>query len=329
MKKLLTVLVAVTAIGLGVQTASAAGRCDPVITRGEDLNRVAANCPPSTTFTIKDGAHKLSGPVDADSGDTFEGSYSDRTRPTIDANGAPYAFDVRGTRGVTIRGLSVTGAKGGDRCEPWCGSAIKGDGTNLRVLNVRLHHNPNQGIGNPGDGLLLKNSEIDHNGSYSFTSMDGNSGKEPSSAAGVKITDSTATFTNNEIHDNYWSGIWCDRGGGPIIATGNTIYNNGKAGIQYETCRGPGSRITNNTVTHNGYLHLHRQGVAVAGILLQSPQGVEVANNTLQENREHGIHAIDADRQSIFGVEIHHNSLGNDTLQGCQISGVKCWANGR
>ena len=48
MKKLLSVLAAVAAIGLGVQTASAAGRCDPVLTPGEYLNRLAANCPPST-----------------------------------------------------------------------------------------------------------------------------------------------------------------------------------------------------------------------------------------------------------------------------------------
>ena len=329
MKKPLVVLAALATIGLWATAASAAAsKCDPVLTPGEDLTRVAANCPPSTTFTIKDGSYKLSGPVQADSEDVFKGVYSDGSRPQIDANGASNAFYAGGTNRVTIRGLSVTGTKGGDWCEPACGSAIKGqEGTNINAINVRLHHNPNQGIGNPGEGFLLKNSEIDHNGRYSFTLLDRDSGKETSSAAGIKITNSSATFTNNEIHNNYWNGIWCDRFGGPIVATGNDIYNNGKTGIQYETCKGQGSRIANNTVTHNGHRHWRKR--AVAGILLQGPQDVEVANNTLGGNRKYGIRIVKSDLQGIFGVRIHHNSLRNDNLKGCQFSGVKCWANGR
>src|SRR5829696_10484414 len=86
MKKLLTVLAALAAIGLEAHVASAAARtCNSVITPGEGLAKAAANCPPSTTFTIKDGAYKLPGPIDADSGDTFKGSYSDGSLPTIDA----------------------------------------------------------------------------------------------------------------------------------------------------------------------------------------------------------------------------------------------------
>jgi Right handed beta helix region len=327
MKKILVVVAALAAIGIGAPAASAA-ICEPVLTPGENLTLVAANCPGSTTFTIKDGAYKLSGRVNADSGDTFKGVYSDGTRPTIDANGATMAFDVAGTNAVTIRGLDVSGTGGGDWCEPECGSAIKG-GTNLHVLNVRLHHNPNQGIGASGDGLLLENSRIDHNGSYSFTGLD-DFGTEPTSSAGVK-TFSSATFRNNKIHDNYWNGLWCDGFAGPIIATGNNIYDNGKTGIHYETCRGPGSKIKNNTVTHNGYLNEDVPSTR-AGIVLQNPQSVEVAYNTIRENRGRGIHVADTDRgtsdQPIFGVKIHHNYFRNDTLQGCEISGVECWANG-
>jgi hypothetical protein len=327
MKKLLVVVATLAAIGLGAPTASAA-ICDPILTSGENLTQVAANCPGSTTFTIKDGAYTLSGEVNVDSGDTFKGVYSDRTRPKIHANGATTAFDVGGTNAVTISGLSVSGAGGGDWCEPGCGSAIRGEGTNLHVFNVRLHHNPNQGIGNPGEGFLLENSTIDHNGSYSFTIMDRDSGKEPSSSAGVKILNA-GTFRNNKIHDNYWIGIWCDEFGGPIIATDNNIYDNGKAGIQYEICRGrgPGSKIKNNTVTHNGHIDQDVPSTR-AGIVLQDPQSVEVAYNTIRENREHGIHTIDANRQSIFGVKIHRNYFRNDTLEGCNLSGVECWANG-
>src|SRR5215218_226224 len=154
-KKLLLLLAVSMVIGLGVSVASAATTCNPVLTPGENLARVAAHCPPSTTFTIKDGTYKLSRAVIANSGDAFKGVYSDGSRPKIDANGALIAFNVGGTKGVTISGLSISGSKGGHGCEPACGGAIKKDGKTLHVINVRLHHNPNQGIGNPGPGFLL------------------------------------------------------------------------------------------------------------------------------------------------------------------------------
>jgi hypothetical protein len=323
-----TFLTILVAVGLGSPVATAAS-CAPTITPGESINRVAASCPGGTTFTIKDGAYKLTGSINADSRDTYKGIYSDGSRPTINANGAEAAFLVGGTNGVNISGLDVTGAKGGDYCEPACGSAIKGDGTNMHVSNVRLHHNVNQGIGNPGHGFLLENSEIDHNGSYSFTILDRNNGKEPSSSAGIKVLEGSATFRNNRIHDNYWIGIWCDERGGPLVATGNNIYNNGKVGIQYETCTGSSTRssaITNNTITHNGYMNANTP-TPKAGILGQDPQSLEVAHNTIADHPQYGIHVVKSTRQQIFGVKIHDNRLRNDTVQGCGLSGVLCFAN--
>jgi parallel beta-helix repeat protein len=319
-KKLLLVLTVAMAIGLGVSVASAATRCNPVLTPGENLGWVAANCPPSTTFTIKDGTYKLSGAVNANSGDTFKGVYSDGTRPKIVANGAPIAFNVGGTNRVTISGLSISGTNGGDWCEPECGGAIKKDGRNLHVLNVRLHHNPNQGISNPGPGFLLQNSEIDHNGSASFTD------DAVSSSAGVKITRGPATFRNNSVHHNYWHGIWCDEFAGSIVISGNEVHHNGKSGIRYEICKGPGSKITNNRVFGNGYL---KEDISAGwgGIVLVAAQGVEVADNSVTGNRGHGIHAKTGDRQRTSRVRIHHNTLRNDTLRGCQLAGVVCGAN--
>jgi len=319
--KLLVVLAVSMVIGLGVSVASAATRCHPVLTPGENLARMAEHCPPSTTFTIKDGTYKLSRAVIANSGDTFKGVYSDKTRPKIDANGALIAFNVGDTKGVTISGLSISGTGGGQWCEPACGGAIKKDGRNLHVINVRLHHNPNQGIGNPGPGFLLKNSEIDHNGSASFTKGG------TSSAAGVKITKGPATFRNNEVHHNYWHGIWCDEYAGSIVISGNAVHHNGKNGIRYEICKGPTSKITNNRVFANG--HLKKDKGSRDGIVLVGAQGVGVANNILRGNRGDGIQAKTADRQRTSEVRIHHNSLGNDTLKGCKLAGVVCRANGK
>jgi parallel beta helix pectate lyase-like protein len=319
----LLVLAVSMAIGLGVSFASAATKCHPVLTPGENLARVAANCPPATTFTIKDGTYKLSRAVIANSGDTFKGLYSDGSRPQIHANGAAIAFNVGGTNRVTIRGLSISGAKGGDGCKPACGGAIKKDGRNLHVINVRLHHNANQGIGNPGPGFVLKNSLIAHNGSAAFTK--GGS----ASAAGVKLTKGPATIRNNEIHHNYWYGIWCDEYAGSIEISGNVVHHNGKSGIRYEICRrrGPRSKITNNRVFANGYLKKGKG--SRAGIVLVGAQDVGVANNILRGNRGSGIKAKTSDRQRTSGVKIHHNSLRNDTLKGCKLAGVVCWANGK
>jgi parallel beta-helix repeat protein len=321
LNKLLLVLAVSMAIGLGVSVASAATTCNPVLTPGEGLARAAAHCPPSTTFTIKDGTYKLSRAIIANSGDTFKGVYSDGTRPKIDANGALMAFNVGGTKGVTISGLSISGTGGGDWCEPACGGAIKKDGRNLHVINVRLHHNPNQGIGHPGPGFLLKNSQIDHNGSASFTD------DSTSSAAGVKITNGPATFRNNEVHHNYWHGIWCDEYAGSIEISGNVVHHNGKSGIRYEICRGPGSKITNNRVFGNGYIKKDTSE-GRGGIVLVSAQGVEVADNYVRGNRIPGIKAKTGDRQRTSRVRIHHNTLRNDTLKGCKLAGVVCRANG-
>jgi parallel beta-helix repeat protein len=321
-KKLLLVLSVSMVIGLGVSVASAATRCNPVLTPGENLARVAAHCPPSTTFTIKDGTYKLSSAVNANSGDAFKGVYSDGTRPKIDANGTLMAFNVGDTKGVTISGLNISGTKGGEWCEPECGGAIKKDGWNLHVINVRLHHNPNQAISNPGPGFLLKNSEIDHNGSASFTKGG------TSSAAGIKITRGPATFRNNQVHQNYWHGIWCDGFAESIVISGNVVHHNGKSGIRYETCRGPGSKITNNRVFANGYLKKDiREGRG--GIGLVSAQGVEVADNIVKGNRGPGIQAKSGDRQRTSRVMIHHNTLRNDTVKGCKLAGVVCQANGK
>jgi parallel beta-helix repeat protein len=321
-KKPLLVLAVSIAIGLGASVASAATTCHPVLTPGENIARVAARCPPSTTFIIKDGTYKLSRAVVANSGDTFKGLYSDKSRPQIDANGAAIAFNVGGTNRVTISGLSISGTKGGKGCKPACGGGIKKDGRNLHVLNVRLHHNPNQGIGNPGPGFVLKNSEIDHNGSAPFTSG------SATSSAGVKITQGPATFKNNRIHHNYWHGIWCDGFAVSIVIRGNVVHHNGKSGIRYEICKGPGSKITKNHVFGNGYLKEHISR-GRGGIVLAGARGVEVANNTVKGNRGHGIRAKTSDRQKTAKVRIHHNTLRKDTLQGCQLPGVVCWANGK
>ena len=130
------------------------------------------------------------------------------------------------------------------------------------------------------------------------------------------------------VHHNYWHGIWCDGFAGSIVISGNEVHHNGKSGIRYEICKGPDSKITNNRVFGNGYL---KEDISEGrgGIVLVSAQGVEVADNIVRGNRGHGIHAKYGDRQRTSRVRIHHNTLRNDTLRGCQLDGVVCRANGK
>ena len=77
---------------------------------------------------------------------------------------------------------------------------------------------------------------------------------------------------------------------------------------------------------HNGYSKQHISR-GRGGIVLAGARGVEVTNNTVTGNRGHGIRAKTSDRQSTSKVRINHNSLRKDTVQGCQLPGVLCWAN--
>jgi hypothetical protein len=76
----------------------------------------------------------------------------------------------------------------------------------------------------------------------------------------------------------------------------------------------------------NGYLKKDTSE-GRGGIVLVGAQGVKVADNIVKGNRWPGIHAKSTHRQRTSGVRIHHNSLRNDTLKGCQLAGVVCRAN--
>jgi parallel beta-helix repeat protein len=141
----------------------------------------------------------------------------------------------------------------------------------------------------------------------------------------VKVTKGPATFRNNQVHHNYWHGIWCDGFAESIVISDNVVHHNGKSGIRYEICRGPASKITNNRMFGNGYLKKDISGRG--GIVLRSAQDVEVANNLVRGNRGDGIEANYGDRQRTSRVRIYHNSLRKDTLKGCKLAGVVCRAN--
>ncbi len=66
-----------------------------------------------------------------------------------------------------------------------------------------------------------------------------------------------------------------------------------------------------------------RAGAATSSMPFRASRGEQHR----QGNRGSGIHAKSGDRQRTSGVRIHHNTLRNDTLKGCKLAGVVCWAN--
>ncbi len=286
----------------------------------QDLAAVADNSPSGTTFCIHDGTYNVSKPIVVQDNDQFIGLYNDSTRPSLVTTNAHYIFDANhGSDWATIKGLKISGAVGGNHCEPACGKGIKG-GTNLTVDDVWLTGNANNGIGGALVGLVVKNSVIDHNGSRSFTRLDGG----PSQSAGIKSAGGSLTVLNSRIEDNYWVGLWCDGDCNALTVKDSTITGNGKAGIHDELGTGP-AVISGNTIKGNGTLAAADRH---AGLLIMSSKNVDAYNNTFGSNVGYGVE-IDEDRRRprMRNVKVHDNTMNGDSLRGCKVRGVSCQNN--
>jgi len=125
-------------------------------------------------------------------------------------------------------------------------------GTGARVSDVYAHHNGRYGLvvtppcgGCPGPtGVIVENSEIAFNNTRHLHFAD--------DAGGTKFTYTKAmTVRDNEVHDNYGSGLWWDGYNTDAQVYGNVVYNNRNWGIFWERSYG-GARIYDNTLVGNG-----------------------------------------------------------------------------
>jgi hypothetical protein len=286
----------------------------------QNLTTVAGNSKAGTTFCIHDGTYHVSKPVLVQDKDRFIGLHNDSSRPVVTTSRAEVIFDVNhGADGALIKGLTISGAVGGNYCEPKCGKGIYG-GAHLTVEDVRLTQNANNGIGGAGIGLVVKNSEIDHNGSRSFTRLDGG----PSQSAGIKSARGSLTVLNSRIHDNFWVGLWCDIDCNALTVKGSTIIGNGKAGIHDEISSGP-AVISGNTIKGNGTLGPADRH---AGLLIMSSKDVDAYNNTFGNNTGYGVEISEDSRApAISSIKVHHNTMNGNILRGCKLRGVSCYGN--
>jgi hypothetical protein len=284
----------------------------------QNLTNVAGSSPSGTTFCIHDGTYNISNPVTVQNNDRFIGLYNDSTRPSVVTTLAKQVFEASGSSGAVIKGLKISGAVGGNYCEPVCGRGIRG-GDHLTVNDVRLTDNKNAGIGGGGPGLLVQNSIIEHNGSYAFTRLDGG----PSTAAGIKNMGSMIVL-NSRIRDNYWNGVWCDGGCGRFEVRNSVIARNGKAGIHNEVSDGP-SIFSGNTIKGNGTLGI--VDLRPAGLLIVESTNVNAYGNTFGGNVIYGVHIAKGTRHALRDVKVHDNIMNGDLLKGCDLSGASCYGN--
>ena len=307
----------------GTPNAKAATSCSGKhIYPPQNLTNVAAGSQAGTTFCIHDGTYNISSAITVQDNDRFIGVYNDSSRPAVATTQARYVFNTTNADYVRIEGLKISGAVGNNLCEPNCGRGIGGGGINLTVVDVRLTGNKNQGIGGVGHGLRVERSEIDHNGSWSFTGLDN---PTSSVSAGIKSVKSM-TVLNSHIHDNYWSGVWCDEQCTNFTVRNNIITGHGKAGIHFEISKGP-AIISGNRIQGNGILG--SQVGHFAGLLIVSSSQVDAYNNTFGSNQAgYGVKIVkDGRYPGVNGVKIHDNIRNGDAIVGCTISGVTCYGN--
>jgi hypothetical protein len=313
------ILASVALMASSMARANAAGeQCTGVqVSPGEDLARVAAARAAGTTFCIRDGNYPVASKIVVQSTDIFKGIYSDGTRPSVTTTTAEQIFDANGSTGATISGITVSGAVGDTSCQPECGRGISG-GTNLTLDDVRAEENENQGVGGTGANLVIRNSVFDSNGTREFYA-DGTY----ASAAGVKSVNSMFIY-NSRATDNAWVGFWCDLECGAFEVHDSVASRNGKGGIFYEVSTGP-AIFEGNLLRNNGYSEIWRRP---GGLLMVSSQNANAYGNTFGSNNEAGIRVTDEERApEVSNIKIHDNSLRNDPLIGCTVSGVLCSKN--
>ncbi|MGB0910960.1 MAG: right-handed parallel beta-helix repeat-containing protein [Nitrospirales bacterium] len=176
-----------------------------------------------------------------------------------------------------------------------------GDG--MKVIQNRVHHNGQYGIGGNGKDIVIEDNEISYNNNMGF---------HWHTAGGTKfVWTKNLIVRNNHVHHNLGPGLWTDINNINTLYENNRVQNNSATGIFHEISYS--AIIRNNVVESNGF------GNSVwlngAGILISCSPDVEVYGNTVRNNAD-GIAAIQTKRgQGKYGnyevknLYIHHNTI--------------------
>lgn len=267
------------------------GSCLPNRARCNDPRRFFLDGQPLEP--VSDRAELQPGRVYSDAATGLSYLADDPRGRTLERARLLYAFNSRGARGVTVKGLIVEkyatpaqqGAIFGDehpRATDWLiednevrfnsGSGIA-TGERSMVRRNKVHHNGQLGISPNGSDVVIEDNEIYENNIYGFDAA--------WEAGGVKAGKvERLTLRGNHVHDNYGSGLWCDVDCRNVLFENNLVERNSDAGIFYEISFD--AIIRNNTVRLNGTGRGGQQGSAWiwgAGIQIAASEGVSVYGN--------------------------------------------------
>ena len=293
------------------------------LTPGQSIQAAVDANPTGTQFLLKAGTYHGQHVVPK-SGDTFTGEAG----AILDGDGSTqYAFDKSDSHpsNVTIQGLIIqnynpdlqlgailAGAHGAsDGASGWvvqnCEIRYNSTagirlGTEMKVLNNKIHHNGQIGIVGIGDNVLVEGNEISYN-NYNKTYDYG------FEAGGTKfVKTNNLIVRNNFSHHNYGPGLWTDIDNYNTLYEGNRVEDNADAGIFHEISYK--ATIRNNTVQRNGFVSV--AWLYGAGIFVSSSRDVEVYGNTVTDNAN-GITAVQQSRGSgSMGDHITQNVYVHD-----------------
>jgi hypothetical protein len=277
---------------------------------GANLQSAIDAAPAGAKLCLRRGVFRTSVPIVPKDGQTLAGA--GRARTSVTTSSAPTVIDAKSTTGVTIKRMDISGAVGSEACKPSCGRGLA-PGHDTLIAWVRSHHNAITGIGGSEGGLLIMESELDHNGGDHFVGC---------CASGVK-TGTAFTIIDSHIHDNVGVGVWCDMGcsGSTFEVFGNVIVNNSMGGVRYEISSVP-AVIARNQVQSNNLAEAGGHG----GIEINSSRNVTVQANTLGGNKGPGVIANGNRSPGIGNVDVLSNVMRGDEVAGCG-DGVSCSGN--
>ena len=192
----------------------------------------------------------------------------------------------------------------------------------VTVSHMHLYNNGLNAIGGTAGRLVVRHSEIDHNGAGTGDGM----------SAGIKSTDALSIF-HSHIHHNRGNGVWCDVQCGDFTVVGSRINSNSASGIFDELSQGV-AIFRGNTIKWNNKVRDGFRG----GLSITNSKNAVARNNVFKHNHGFGIAARMDGRVRcghpdsncgyvVSNVRIHHNVFRHDSLVGCKLSGVTCSKN--
>lgn len=176
-------------------------------------------------------------------------------------------------------------------------------GREMVVRGNLVHHNGHLGMSGTGTGILVEDNEIAYNQTAGFQSFGWVGG-------GAKFIDTEdLRVIGNHVHHNDGHGLHTDHNNVNTLYEGNFVTDNSGVGISHEISYS--ATIRDNVIERNGFGR--PQGVAGAGIMINTSSDVQVIGNTLRDNAD-GIAGQHQDRGS--GGEFGPWRLSNLLVEG-------------